>query len=77
MKALSLKLEEEIFEETEGIVKDLGVPRNRYINQALEMFNKYMRRKKLSAQLKKESALVGDSSLEVLAEFEAIEGEID
>jgi hypothetical protein len=31
MKTLSLKLEEEILEETEAIIKNKNIPRNRYI----------------------------------------------
>jgi hypothetical protein len=70
MKNLSLKLEEEIFMETEIIVGKVNKNRNRYINEAVEFYNKLYRRKLLATQLKKESGLVAKDSLEVLKEFE-------
>ncbi|MCF8284474.1 MAG: hypothetical protein K9I48_05810 [Sphingobacteriales bacterium] len=70
MKNLSLKLEEEIFMETDIIVGKVNKNRNRYINEAIEFYNKLYRRKLLAAQLKKESGLVAKDSLEVLKEFE-------
>ncbi len=71
MKNLSLKLEEEIFMETEIIVGKVNKNRNRYINEAIEFYNKLYRRKLLASQLRKESGLVAKDSLEVLKEFEA------
>jgi hypothetical protein len=70
MKNLSLKLEEEIFMETERIVGKVNKNRNRYINEALEFYNRLYRRKLLAVQLHKESNLVSKDSMEVLAEFE-------
>ena len=70
MKNLSLKLEEEIFMESEIIVGKVNKNRNRYINEAVEFYNKLYRRKLLATQLKKESGLVAKDSLEVLKEFE-------
>ena len=71
MKNLSLKLEEEIFMETEIILGKVNKNRNRYINEAIEFYNKLYRRKLLASQLRKESGLVAKDSLEVLKEFEA------
>lgn len=48
MKTLSLKLKEAIFVETEGIIQEKAIPRNRYINEALEFYNRYHSRKKLA-----------------------------
>ena len=75
MKSLSLKLEEDIFEETERILESLPKSRNRYINEALQFYNLLQRRKMLAAQLDEESMLVSEESLSVLAEFEALEDE--
>ena len=75
MKSLSLKLEEDIFEETERILESLPKSRNRYINEALQFYNLLQRRKMLAAQLDEESMLVSEESLSVLAEFEALENE--
>ncbi|MEO6813391.1 MAG: hypothetical protein ABI172_05635 [Ginsengibacter sp.] len=72
MKSLSLKLEDNIFEETENIVSRNKKTRNRYINEALEFYNLLQNRKLLSKQLEKESKLVREESMKVLAEFEEL-----
>jgi hypothetical protein len=71
-KALSLKLQQNIFEETERITKAVKMPRNAYINQALEFYNKMNHKRLLKKQIAKASKLVETSSLEVLREFEAL-----
>ena len=75
MKNLSLKLEDNIFQETGNILAKVHKNRNRYINEALEFYNKHQKRKLLAQQLDKESKLVAGESLSVLAEFEALEDE--
>lgn len=72
MKNLSLKLDDDIFQETEKIVNKVNKNRNRYINEAIEFYNRLHRRKLLSQQLTRESRLVAADSLKVLAEFEKI-----
>ena len=72
MKNLSLKLDDDIFLETEKIISKVKKNRNRYINEAIELYNKLHKRRLLSRQLSKESKLVAKDSLEVLAEFEKI-----
>jgi len=72
MKTLSLKLDENIFDETEEILKDKKVARNRYINEALEFYNKFQKRKKLAAEFQKASGLARESSLELIAEFDSL-----
>ncbi len=76
MKNLSLKLQDAIFNETEMLVGVLKKNRNAYLNEALAFYNRYQKRRLLAEQLRLESALVADSSLEVLAEFEAIEDDL-
>ncbi len=73
MKTVSLKIDDSIFGETEEILKNLKKPRNRYINEALEFYNKFQKSKMIENQLKKESKLVSGNSMEVLAEFEIFE----
>jgi len=75
MKNLSLKMEESIFEEMERILLKVGKNRNRYINEAVEFYNMLQKRKILSSELKKESKLVKEESMKVLAEFEGLENE--
>lgn len=73
MKNISLKLDDSIFGETEKILVRLKKPRNRYINEALDFYNKIQKRLVLEKRLKKESNLVKINSLEVLKEFENID----
>ena len=70
MKKVSLKIDDSIFGETEAILSKINKPRNRYINEALEYYNKIQKRKLLELMLKKESSLVKTESLSVLNEFE-------
>ena len=75
MKNLSLKLEDDIFLETEKIVTKVKKNRNRYINEAIDFYNRLHRRRLLSKQLSKESKLVGEDSLKMLADFEKFNDE--
>ncbi|SHO64266.1 hypothetical protein [Algoriphagus zhangzhouensis] len=70
MKTLSLKLDNSVFEETEEILKEKGIARNRYINEALDFYNRYYQRKKLAKAFEKASQMVRESSMEINAEFD-------
>ena len=72
MKILSLKLDDEIFDEAEEITAKLKLARNRYINEAVSIYNQYNKRKLLKNQLAKESKLTREDSLEILREFEKL-----
>jgi hypothetical protein len=72
MKTLSLKLDENIFEETEEMVRLKGVARNRYINEALDFYNRFQRRKKLAGDFKAASSSVRDSSMLINEEFDRL-----
>lgn len=74
MKSLSLKLKDDVFMEVEKVVHRIKMPRNAYINRALAFYNQLYKRRLLKEQLKKESKAVSPVSLEVLHEFEKIEG---
>lgn len=76
MKTLSLKLDDNVFEETEKVVSELKLARNRYINEALDLYNQFNIRRVLKKKLNKESKLVTQSSAEILAEFEKLADEI-
>ncbi len=58
MKTLSLKLDDHVFEETEEVVAELNLARNRYINGALTLYNQFNKRRSLKRKLSKESRLV-------------------
>jgi hypothetical protein len=75
MKNLSLKMDEHVFNETEKITSKIRKNRNRYINEAVEFYNLLQKRKIISRQLKKESKIVQEESMKVLAEFEKLQDE--
>ncbi len=68
-------MDDSVFEETESILSKVGKNRNRYINEAVQFYNLVQKRKILSKQLKKESKLVREESMKMLAEFENLENE--
>ena len=72
MKILSLKLDDKIFDETEEITSKLHLARNRYINEAVSVYNRFNQRRLLKNQLAKESALTSIDSLDILREFEKL-----
>jgi len=76
MKTISLKIEDSIFIETEQILANVQMSRNRYINLAIEHYNKLQKRKLLAQKLKDESDLVKVDSMNVLEEFERIENTV-
>lgn len=57
-KALSLKLEDRIFNETESVIQKMRVPRNAYINRALDFYNRCQKRLLNKKRLKKDVALL-------------------
>ena len=73
MKTVSLKIDDSIFGETEKILSSIKKPRNRYINEALDYYNRLQRRLILEKRLKKESNLVKKDSMSVLKDFEEID----
>ena len=73
MKIVSLKIDDSIFVETEKILSRISISRNRYINEAIEFYNKVQRRQILEEKLKAESQLVKDESMNILKEFEKVD----
>lgn len=73
MKTVSLKIDDSIFGETEKILSRINKPRNRYINEAIDYYNRLQRRLILEKRLKSESTLVKKDSLTVLKDFERID----
>lgn len=73
MKTVSLKIDDSIFGETEKILSKIKKPRNRYINDAIEYYNRIQKRAILEEKLKKESDLVKTDSMDVLKDFEEID----
>ncbi|WP_396212051.1 hypothetical protein [Flavobacterium sp.] len=73
MKTVSLKIDDSIFGETEKILSRISVSRNRYINEAIENYNKIQKRIILEKKLLAESELVKNESISVVNEFEKID----
>ena len=73
MKTVSLKIDDSIFGETEKILSRMKKPRNRYINEAIDYYNRLQRRLMIEKRLKKESDLVKNDSMSVLNEFEKVD----
>lgn len=68
-------MDDTIFKETERITAKISKNRNRYINEAVQFYNLLQRRKLLSHQLQKESRIVREESMKVLAQFEKLQNE--
>lgn len=75
MKTVSLKLDDSIFKETEEISSKLNITKNRYIKEAIRIYNHDNKKRLLKKQLKKESLLSNKDSLEILHEFELLSDE--
>ena len=75
MKTVSLKLDDNIFDETEDLLTKVKKSRNRYINEAVEYYNRLNKRNLIARKLTKESRLVKKESLAVLSEFELLHDE--
>jgi hypothetical protein len=70
MKTVSLKIDDSIFVETEKILSRTSISRNRYINDAIEYYNKVQKREILEKKLNVESNLVKKDSINILIDFE-------
>lgn len=73
MKIVSLKIDDSIFRETEKILTSISIPRNRYINEAIEYYNKVQKKEILAKRLEFESGLVKKDSMTILKDFEKID----
>lgn len=73
MKTLSLKLDDLLYKETEELLGQIKKPRNRYINEALEYYNRIQKKKIMEKLLEEESKMVSEESMNVLAEFERLD----
>jgi hypothetical protein len=77
MKAIPLKVSEAVLEQAEEIIGKLHTNRNKYINNAIDHYNKLMERELLAEQLKLESSICREESMNVLREFEQLNDEIN
>jgi predicted transcriptional regulator len=75
-KAVSLKLQDDVFQEAEEVLRRTRRSRNAYFNDAIRFYNKLWERKSLKRALAAESTLVAADSLAVLEAFEQMEDEL-
>ena len=75
-KLLSLKLQDNVFHDTQEVLRHVQKPRNAYLNEAVNFYNHLWRRKILKEALVRESAMVAEDSLAVLEAFEQLEDEL-
>jgi hypothetical protein len=73
MKTLSLKLDDSVYKETEEILSKIKKPRNRYINEAIQYYNRIQKNSLIGKLLQEESRMVRNESMRVLSEFEKLE----
>jgi metal-responsive CopG/Arc/MetJ family transcriptional regulator len=76
-KLISVKIDEKVLEDTDSMVKKLGISRNKYVNEAIAEYTKTKKRADLEEQIRKEIGLIRESSLVVLKEFEALEDDYE
>jgi len=76
-KLISLKIDEKLLKDTELIINKLGISRNKYINDAVAAYSKVQKRAEMEAQISKEIKLIQESSMEVMAEFEALKDDYE
>lgn len=72
-KALSLKMEDQIFKETEQVLHKIRVPRNAYINQAVHFYNRWQKRLLTKKKFQKDVKLLKQDTLDAIREFELLE----
>ena len=65
-------LDDEIFNQAEKITSKLKLARNRYINEAVNIYNLFNKRRLLKKQLEKESKLTRKDTMDILREFEKL-----
>ena len=77
MKAVALKLPEELLEESSRLADSLRIPRAEYMRIAIRRMNKKTAARLRAERLREISRRVRDESLRVNAEFAAIERDPD
>jgi hypothetical protein len=70
MKHLSLKLQDSVLQEAEEVLATRQISRNAYFNEAILFYSRFQKRRLLGKQLRRESVMVAEDSLEVLKEME-------
>lgn len=73
MKAISLKIDDPLFVETEKILSITKKPRNRYVNEAIAYYNKVQKRKIVERKLAMEYRMMKAEMMAIPKEREHTE----
>lgn len=76
-KLISVKIDEKVLEETDEMVKNLNISRNKFVTEAILEYTKMKKRAALEQQIRIASFLVRESGMEILKEFEALEDDYE
>lgn len=66
-------MDDQVFEETEGILRKIRVPRNAYINQAVEFYNRCQKKLLLKKKFRKDVEILREDTKKFLKDFELLE----
>jgi hypothetical protein len=72
-KALSLKLEDRIFQETESVIRKIRMPRNAYINRAVDFYNRCQKRRLIKRKIQKDVQMLKAETGDFIKSFELLE----
>lgn len=64
---------DDVFDETEKVLKRIRMPRNAYINRAVAFYNRCQKRMLSKKRLRKDVTLLADDTRQVLKSFELLE----
>ncbi len=66
-------MEDRIFKETENLLQKIKLPRNAYINQAVDFYNRCQKKLLISKKIKKDVQFLKADTQEFLKNFELLE----
>lgn len=72
-KAISLKIDDQLFAATEELLQTIRQPRNAYINRAIAFYNRCQQRRLRKRQLARDVSLLREQTSDVIAATELLE----
>jgi hypothetical protein len=72
MRKLYFEIEDSVLKEMKSMLSKLRKPESSYINEAIQFYHYVQKRELLSKQLTKESKLVREESIKILADVECL-----
>jgi len=71
-KLLSLKMDDRVFQETEKVLRKIRIPRNAYVNQAVDFYNRCHNRVLVKRKLQKDVEILKKDTERFLKSFELL-----